>query len=84
MRRLCFLPLMLFWFIWQITACSASSATVIGTNLKLITITPINPVIHVGAPQQFIATGIYLDNSKKNITARFSILTYQYIVEVKD
>ena len=37
-------------------------------ELKSIEVTPINPSIALGTSQQFIATGIYSDNSKKTLT----------------
>lgn len=38
-------------------------------TLASITITPMNPTVVAGSPQQFVATGTYSDGSTQNITA---------------
>ena len=57
---------------WQ-TSCTGVKANSQNTNavsLQAISITPDNSFTHLGISQQFIATGIYSDGSKQNITTQ--------------
>ena len=53
-------------WIMQMVAFRANAAG--GPVLASIAVTPINPVISVGAPQQFTATGTYSDGSHQDLT----------------
>ena len=53
-------------WIMQMVAFRATAAG--GPVLASIAVTPINPVISVGAPQQFTATGTYSDGSHQDLT----------------
>ncbi|HYA88445.1 MAG TPA: Ig-like domain-containing protein [Nitrospirota bacterium] len=47
----------------------STTLTVTAATLVAISVTPTNPSTALGTSQQFIATGIYSDNSTQNITA---------------
>lgn len=47
----------------------STSLKVTAATLSLIQVTPVNPSIHKGTTQQFMATGVYSDNSTEDLTS---------------
>lgn len=47
----------------------STSLKVTAATLSLIQVTPVNPSIHKGTVQQFMATGVYSDNSTEDLTS---------------
>ncbi|KTD53680.1 protein with a bacterial immunoglobulin-like domain protein [Legionella santicrucis] len=48
---------------------TSTSLKVTAATLSLIQVTPVNPSIHKGTAQQFMATGVYSDNSTEDLTS---------------
>jgi len=51
------------------TVSGTTTLTVTAATLQSIAVTPTNPSIALGTPQQFTATGTYSDNTTQNLTA---------------
>ncbi|ARB92081.1 Ig-like domain-containing protein [Legionella longbeachae] len=47
----------------------STSLKVTAATLSLIQVTPVNPSIHKGTAQQFMATGVYSDDSTEDLTS---------------
>jgi hypothetical protein len=62
----------LFLILLLVAGCGGGGSGTPSPTLISIAITPENPIIALGVPEQFIATGTYSNNSKKNITASVS------------
>ena len=50
------------------TVSGSTTLTVTGVSLVAIQVTPANPVVALGTPKQFTATGTYSDGSQQDIT----------------
>ncbi len=48
----------------------STTLTVLAATLTSIAVTPANPSVAAGVPQQFTATGTYTDGSTQNLTTQ--------------
>jgi uncharacterized protein YjdB len=60
----------IIYFVCMVFSSACGSDNNGGTILTSMTITPINPVISMGAKQQFTAVGLYSDTTAKDLTSQ--------------